>query len=242
VGDALFPVIRDSFERCVGKYGLRFRSAADVGCGTGRFLHYLLRYRVPLLGVDASAQMLGIAARRLRGSGTRLLRQDIRQLRLPHAVDLITCNGDMLNHLLSEADLRKALQGCADNLGPGGHLVCDFLSGVPRRGTCAAPVRVNMPGVVSLWRCKADPHRRLTQVLVSIGWSTARGWRWQRERHLQRWHSVGRVLAALGRASLEPRGVWRLGAGRSGGTVAWVKLVARREMDDYTGSAAIRGW
>jgi hypothetical protein len=40
------------------------------------------------------------------------------------------------------------------------------------------------------------------------------------------------VLAALGHASLEPRGLWRLGVGRSDGTVAWVKLVARREMDD----------
>ena len=209
-----------------------FRSVADVGRGTGRFLHYLPRYEVPLLGVDTSPQMLAITARRLRESGTRMLRQDARQFRLPHAVDLVTCNAGVLNQLLSEADLQKALNACADNLGPRDHLVCDFPSGAPGAGNCASAVRVTMPGIVSVWRCRADPHRHVTQVVVRIGYLTARGWRWQREMHRQRWHPVAQVLAALSEASLRPRGLLRLEAGRSGGNVTWIKLVARRGMDD----------
>src|SRR5918996_4775459 len=62
VGNVLFPIIRESFERCVGDYGIRFHSAADIGCGTGAFVQYLRRFRMPLIGVDSAPRMLRIAA------------------------------------------------------------------------------------------------------------------------------------------------------------------------------------
>ena len=88
VGNALSPIVRQSFERALGDFGVTFRSAADIGCGTGAFLAYLLRYQVPLWGVDISPAMLRIAARRLPSSRVRLLRQDIRRLALPRPVEL----------------------------------------------------------------------------------------------------------------------------------------------------------
>jgi SAM-dependent methyltransferase len=118
-----------AFERLVREYGIVFRSAADLGCGTGLFASYLgRRWGATVIGVDRSPAMLLRASRRCAGANIRLLCQDIRCLRLPCRVDLVTANFDTLNHLLSERQLCLALRGIADNLRPGGHFVFDFVT------------------------------------------------------------------------------------------------------------------
>ena len=53
-------------------------------------------------------EMLAVATRNCASSNVCLLQQDIRCLRLPYPVDLITANFDTMNHLLTEPDLRLA--------------------------------------------------------------------------------------------------------------------------------------
>lgn len=229
VGAQLHPVISESFDHCVQRLGLSFRSVADVGCGTGRFLRHLSRYGVPMIGVDKSPEMLRIAARRLQGTEVLLSCQDIRGLRLPHEVDLITCNGDTLNYLLEDADVARALGACRDNLSPRGHLVVDLLTGVPPK----APAKVVWasvpgPGTVTRWRSSADRGRRLTRVEVMLGRQALDGWRWAREVHVQRWYPIPWVLAMLEDTGLHV--VQRLTLEQGGPPTAegaWVKLVAR---------------
>jgi SAM-dependent methyltransferase len=227
VGDALVPIVRDSFERAVHEFGLTFGSAADIGCGTGTFLAYLLRYRVPLWGVDAAPEMLQIAAARLPRGRVRLLRQDIRRLALPRPVDLIACNGDTLNYLLTPADLTLTLQRCSANLSPAGHLVADLLAGVPDPGTGRRHAEMRAPGSVNLWRARVDPGRRLTRVDIRQATPGPSGWRWVQETHLQRWHSLSDLRAALRQAGLGLCALWRLDAGTETRNAAWIKLLAR---------------
>src|SRR5262245_728760 len=100
IGLPFFCRARRIFERLISRYGITFRTAADVGCGTGLFARYLSRnWSVPVFAVDLSAEMLRIAHRRCRGLNVCLFRQDIRFLHLPCPVDLVTCNFDTLNHL-----------------------------------------------------------------------------------------------------------------------------------------------
>lgn len=60
LGNAMFPLVRRNFEWVVRRYGIRFRSVADVACGTGAFVRYLRQWGVPALGVDRSLAMLRI--------------------------------------------------------------------------------------------------------------------------------------------------------------------------------------
>jgi SAM-dependent methyltransferase len=130
VGKKNFLRARRTLERLAARYGLRFRSAADIGCGTGWFARYLSRrWRVPVWAVDRSQAMLRQAAPICRPCGVRLLRQDIRRLRLPARVDLITANSDTLNHLESARDFRKTLRAIWRNLEPGGHFIFDLVTG-----------------------------------------------------------------------------------------------------------------
>lgn len=155
IGRPVFLRTRAIFETLARRFHLRFRDAADLGCGTGLFCRYLaLRWRVPVTGVDLSPSMLRIAARNCRGLPVRLLRADVSRLRLPCPADLITCNFDTLNHLTRPSGVRSLIACTAANLRPGGHFFFDFLTpflGIP----AGQPVR----------RTAFSHHCRLTQWL-----------------------------------------------------------------------------
>jgi SAM-dependent methyltransferase len=113
----------------VGIHGIRFRSAADIGCGTALFAHDLCRRSgVPVFAVDSSRAMLQQAWRRSPDPGLSLLHQDIRRLRLPSRVDLVTANFDTLNHVLSTHGMRRTLSRVYHCLRPGGHFVFDIIT------------------------------------------------------------------------------------------------------------------
>jgi len=129
VGVPFFLRVRDAFAKLVRQYAIRFRSAADIGCGTGLFACYLnCSWRVPVFAVDRSTDMLRQAQRNCRSAGVCFLQQDIRCLALPSRVDLITANFDTLNHLTAPEDLRLALRRVAANLRTGGHFYFDILT------------------------------------------------------------------------------------------------------------------
>lgn len=231
MGDALFPLICRSFERALEDFDIRFRSAADVGCGTGTFLHYLSRYRVPLYGVDRSAAMLRVAARKTRGLGVLLLRQDMTKLRLPHPVDLITCNADTLNYLRRPEAVQAAFYRCRDNLTSGGHVMFDLITGaMPERRQPSLVQRIRLPGTVSQWNLSIDPVRRRTVVdMRSIYRGHDGRYRREQEVHVQRWYPVPEVRRLLQEVGLTLLGMLEADSAVPATSRSfWVKFVARR--------------
>ena len=230
IGNQLFPAIVSSFEICRRQFQFRFSLMADIGCGSGRFLKYLTRYAKPLIGIDASPEMLKISARRLQPARVLLLRQDIRYLKLPKSADLITCNGDTLNYILSRQDLRQTLRSCQQNLTPGGYLVGDFLSGTPMPPEKSETKQlIRLPGMVSRWHWQAWPAQRMTQVNIQFQPVESGGPREQLEIHRQRWFSEAEFKRDLNAAGLRVCRIWPLvaqdGTGPKG---RWLKFVARR--------------
>jgi len=209
LGNAMFPLIRRNFEWVVRRYGIRFRSAADVACGTGTFVRYLCQWGVPVFGVDRSTSMLRIAMQKNRENGARFLRQDLRQLQLPYPVDLITCHFDSLNYLLSTRDLFMALCRFRANLTKGGYAIFDMVTDVspePKQG-----VRVqqfNLPGSSSIWAIAQDPARQLRVVRMHNFFAIGAGkYRREREVHAQRQYPVGVVVELLVRCGFNVCGV-----------------------------------
>jgi len=161
IGLPAFRHFRRAFETLARRHGLRFRRAADIGCGTGLFARYLSDcWGATVWAVDISPEMLRVAESNCLGANVRLLRQDIRCLRLPEPVDLVTSNFDTLNHLTGEGELRLALQRIAANLRPGGHLYFDLVT----------PCRPLGGGMTYARRMSA----RSRQVIQRIRWDTAR--------------------------------------------------------------------
>lgn len=205
LGIPFFVGMRLAFEQLIREYGIAFRSAADLGCGTGLFARYLRRrWRVPVFAVDRSAEMLIEAARCCEDCGVDLLCQDIRSLRLPCAVDLITANFDTLNHLLTPADLCAALRSVAQNLRPGGHFIFDFVTDCQPLAKSRRGVRRRQrAGVQQLIRW--DPAHRLLTVSVVV--ESRRGSPRSLERHIERAYAPAEMAHCLFRAGFRIRGV-----------------------------------
>ena len=170
LGLPFFLQTRNAFERLVRRYGINFRSAADIGCGTGLFARHLKVSRpISVFAVDLSEPMLRIAARNCGGTKVILLRQDIRGLRLPRSVDLITANFDTMNHMVRTDDLRQVLSRVFENLNPGGHFIFDLITNCLPAGRSGSYVRCFRRRRRRLTQTvRVDPIKRLLSILVSF--------------------------------------------------------------------------
>ncbi|MGA7476444.1 MAG: class I SAM-dependent methyltransferase [Thermoplasmata archaeon] len=105
-------------EAIARRYGRPGRTTwLDVACGTGRHLEFL-RQKHPVVGVDASREMLRIARRRL--PRVRLVLADMRTFRLDERFDVVSCLFSAIGHLGTERDLQTTFVNLSRHLNPGG--------------------------------------------------------------------------------------------------------------------------
>ncbi len=199
--------IRRSFETLVRHYNIRFATAADIGCGTGLFASYLARcWGVPVFGVDASPEMLAVARNRCPDPRVCWLRQDIRCLRLPERVDLITANFDTLNHLVGPSDLQRTFVRIYESLRPSGWLILDLVTPCEPLGGRRRFVRWHCARETSVCqRIRWEPWQRLLH--IHIVQSSPRCRYPTVERLVERAYSPGEIGTALSCAGFIVRGV-----------------------------------
>lgn len=106
------------------KYGLRKGRVLDIGCGTGRAFEPMLRRGWEIVGCDLTPAMLA-EARRKYGDAVPLEPADIRELPVFGEFELVWALNDVINYLLGDGDLERALVGMRKNLAPGGLILFD---------------------------------------------------------------------------------------------------------------------
>jgi ubiquinone/menaquinone biosynthesis C-methylase UbiE len=111
--------VREAWEAVLGRGRHR---VLDVACGTGMHLERF-REHADVAGVDHSAAMLRVAARRL--PGVTLHEQPMEHLDVPEAFDAITCLLAGIAYPLGETRLHQALRRMRRHLRDGGVLVVD---------------------------------------------------------------------------------------------------------------------
>ena len=214
LGRQFFLRTRAAFETLQRQYNFGFQSAADLGCGTGLFACYLARqWGVPVYAVDRSPEMLAQAQRLCRGERVQLIQQDLRDLRLPSRVDLVTANYDVLNHIVRPVDLKRALERIHANLNPGGHFYFDLITpclGLPAARWTRFKRRTRRGAVWQflLWR----PRESLLRIdVMSERMDRERP---QIERHVERAYDLRDVAQWLSEAGFRLRGVHDEASGR----------------------------
>ncbi len=99
----------------------------DLGCGTGRLTTVLASRGYDMIGVDLSAQMLSLAARRADEAGQKILylEQDMRAFDLFGSVDAVISSLDCINYLTKKEDVALCLDRVHTFLAAGGLFLFD---------------------------------------------------------------------------------------------------------------------
>lgn len=98
------------------------RSVVELACGTGSVLERLAPdYEVT--GVDLSADMLALAARKLPQA--RLVQGDMTRVSLGETFDVVLCVFDSINHLLTFDGWEAVFERAREHLSSGGIFVFD---------------------------------------------------------------------------------------------------------------------
>jgi len=106
------------------KHGLKRGRLLDIGCGTGRAFEPMLRRGWEIVGCDLTPAMLA-EARRKYGTAVPLEPADIRELPVFGEFELVWALNDVINYLVGDGDLGRALAGMRANLAPGGLVLFD---------------------------------------------------------------------------------------------------------------------
>lgn len=124
----------EHWEKWLGsRFQLEALRLADLGCGTGRLTLSLAQQCKAIVGVDKSEEMLAQAAAHAIEDKVAIqwLCQDMRDILLPHPVDIVVSSCDCLNYLLTKNDLSRCFQRVVDALTVNGWFCFDVLG--PKR-------------------------------------------------------------------------------------------------------------
>ena len=100
----------------------------DCGCGTGVLMEKLTDLGYDCTGVDASENMLENARERFEKAGKQahLVCQELEDIDMYGAYDIVFCTLDTVNHILSLRGLRTFFKSLFNFTEPGGSFVFDF--------------------------------------------------------------------------------------------------------------------
>jgi SAM-dependent methyltransferase len=193
-------------------------SLLDVGCGTGRHLEVFAAEIAEVAGLDASAEMLELAACRL-GQRRLLAEGDLRSFELGRTFDVVTCLFSSIGHVHDGGELDAALASMARHVAPGGILLVepwltpDRVRPGGNRELLTAETEDGVIARASSSRIEGDA------LVISFAWAvaTVAGTATMEETHRMPVFTADRYVEGVERAGLV--GSWRdevpgLGAGR----------------------------
>jgi SAM-dependent methyltransferase len=181
--------------------GVSAARVLDLGCGTGRAALELSRLGYQVTGVDASTDMLSIAAERLSllDVAPVLVCQDMRRLDLGNQrYQLAVALCDTFNYLTRPSELVSVLKNVYTTLAPGGVLVFDL-------NTChkLATVYGNNTyidedeGCFITWDNQWNETERICSMELNIFLETTQGWQRSTELHVEKAYASDEVVEAL---------------------------------------------
>ena len=211
--DHLFD-FRQSFdavrERVLGPVLPHVASACDLCCGTGTMALLLACGGIKTFAVDLSPGMCQIAREKARRARlpVRVIRADMRDFRLPQAVDLVTCEFDALNHVPRKRDLHRVLRCVSRALEPGGHFAFDVNNRLAFERVWSSTWFIDKDPVAMVMR---GGHQRGTdKAWTDVEWFVRQGKIWKRyHEHVEEvcW-TAAEMREALTRAGFDRLRTW----------------------------------
>jgi SAM-dependent methyltransferase len=159
-------------------------TACDLACGTGTTAVSLAQRGIRTYALDLSPQMCRLTREKVRRAKVHanVLRADMLSFKLPERVNLITCEGDALNHIPARKDLRSVARCVARALRPGGYFFFNINTPIGFRKYWTSTVCIERPGVVMVMRSghSSDALKAWSDIDLFVRQGT--GWQRRHER------------------------------------------------------------
>lgn len=124
---------QDDHAFVLSKFGNKGCRLLDVGCGTGVFLERAVKAGIDAIGIDASPEMISVAAKRVDSARVRIAR--MQELKEVETYDGIVSLSWSLNYLKSFAEATDVLSRFFRALKPGGRLILQIAHSPNATGT-----------------------------------------------------------------------------------------------------------
>lgn len=118
----------DYIEQILEKFSCPAKFITDLACGTGNTTLPLAARGYEVYGIDIAPAMLERAREKAaeKSLEPHFFQQDMRELNLPQAMDLVTCYHDGINYILKSEELRRVFVKVNESLRPGGLFIFDL--------------------------------------------------------------------------------------------------------------------
>jgi 2-polyprenyl-3-methyl-5-hydroxy-6-metoxy-1,4-benzoquinol methylase len=137
------------------------KSVCDVGCGTGSTALSFASKGIRTFAVDISSTMCDIAKSKAEKAkvSMNVICGDMRNFQLPEQVDLVLCEGNVINHVAEKSELGRVLDSVHRALAPGGYFLFDVNGANVYRHIWPQARVLEKPGVVFICRGGWDDKR-----------------------------------------------------------------------------------
>ncbi len=127
--DVPYKQMSNYYEALFTRENVRVKTILDLACGTGTLTCLLSERGYEMIGADASAEMLAVAAGKAAGQEKQpmFIHQPMEGLDLYGTVDAVICSLDGLNHV-PPGQLPEVLRRVRLFLEPGGLFISDILT------------------------------------------------------------------------------------------------------------------
>lgn len=185
--------------------GIRDGLALDLGCGTGKLTRLLAEKGYDMIGVDASAEMLEIAAQKNPDGRILYLQQDMRELELYGTVAAVVCICDSMNYLLEYEELVRVLRLVDNYLDPGGILIFDMNTSYKYREILGEQtIAENREEGSFIWDNYYDEEQQINEYDLTLFIREENGcYRKYEETHFQRAYEIEAVKKAVHEAGMQ---------------------------------------
>ena len=177
------------------------KEVVDIACGTGKMTKLLVERGLKAIGIDSSEEMLTVARSKCK---TVFVRQDMRKLDLPHALDMAVCVNDGVNYL-KPRELSDFFLRVSKNLKPNAPFVFDVSSPQKLKYVVGNNVfYLDEEGETLLWCNTLKDNAVEMNLTLFVDDGSGKYARFD-ERHVQYVHTDEQIAAALKSAGFELR-------------------------------------
>ncbi|UCG62464.1 MAG: class I SAM-dependent methyltransferase [Candidatus Zixiibacteriota bacterium] len=190
----------------------------DICCGTGTAIKKFSELGIHMCGLDRSAAMLAVAAKKLKGHRVTLYQKPLPRFRIIDALDsrktrrfdLVTCFFDSLNYLKNQRELGQAFKSIYIHLNSGGYFIFDMNTPAAMKILWGGQVFVkSSPNLFTVWHNEYYPKTKSAKCTATF--FKKKGTTWERfdEEHLERAYDNRTIKKTLRDSGLVVKGFYR---------------------------------